>query len=144
MVLKVKPKTFGPIFVSYTEGGDVRYAEGDTTVTSPHPPAGSPVDTMIASLGSCIVKSVEWAAGQRQVSLNPFMVKVVGTKSTELPGRIASIELTIIGDIVDDIALIPRILKQAKAICTVSNSLNSDVTLKVDNPDSAQSDGTSL
>ncbi len=131
MTLKVKPKSFGPVFVFFDGSADLRYAYGDASDTSPHPPAGSPVDTMIASLGSCIARSVEWAAGQRNVPLNPFQVKVVGTKSPELPGRVEKAEITIIGNLVDDAALAARILAQAKTICTVSNSLNTEVEINI-------------
>lgn len=131
MVLKVKPKSFGPVFVSFNGEADLLYAYGDPSDTSPHPPAGSPVDTMIASLGSCMVRSVEWVAVQRKAQLNPFQVRIVGTRSPELPGRVERAEITIIGKLVDDEAVAQHILKQAKAICTVSNSLNTTVEINV-------------
>lgn len=131
MVLKVRPKSFGPVFVFFDGGAQLGYAYGDTDDITPHPPHETPVDTMIASLGSCIVRSVEWAAAQRKSQLNPFTVKIVGTKSPELPGRLEKAEITIIGDVVDDEVMALRILKQAKAICTVSNSLNTEVEINI-------------
>lgn len=134
MVLKVKPKTFGPVFVLFDGGTELQYAYGDTSEPSRFPPVQSPVDTMIASLGSCIVRSIEWSANQSKAQLNPFQVRVSGTKSAELPGRMEKAEITIIGNLVDDEALAQRILRQAKAICTVSNSLNSEVSINIQAP----------
>ncbi|MCX7560693.1 OsmC family protein [Sulfitobacter sp. F26204] len=131
MALKVKPKSFGPVFVLFDGSPELQYAYGDVNDTSPHPPGGTPVDTMIASLGSCIVRSVEWAANQSKAQLNPFQVRVVGIKSTELPGRIEKAEITIIGNLVDEEVQALNILKQAKAICTVSNSLNTTVEINI-------------
>lgn len=132
MVLKVKPKMYGPVFVMFDGTDGIQYAYSDPSDASPCPPTQSPVDTLIASLGSCIVKSVQWSAGQRKVALNPFTVKVVGAKAPDLPGRIEKMDITIIGNLVDDETLIPRIVKQAKSICTVSNTLNCEVAITVE------------
>ncbi|MCV6576671.1 MAG: OsmC family protein [Cohaesibacter sp.] len=129
MGLTLKPKSFGPIYVSFDGTEHMRYALIDPEKTTSYPPYETPVDTMIASLGACIVKSIIWAANQRDVPLNPFCVKLMGIKSAEIPGRIETIDMAIMGQIVEDASLASRILKQAKAICTVSNSLNSDVNL---------------
>jgi uncharacterized OsmC-like protein len=129
MILKVKQKPFGPVFVTFNGDDQLLYSFGETGKVTSYPPDDSPVDTLIASLGSCIVKSLQWAANSQKVSLNPFRVKVTATKSAELPGWIESAEIMIIGDVVNDKTMIPRLLKQAKAICTVSNSLKSEVNL---------------
>lgn len=129
---KTKPKTFGPVHVSFDGKGQILYAMIDPEKTSPTPPPETPVDMMIASLGACIVKSVQWAADQRKVALNPFSVTLLGTKSLEIPARIEVIDISVSGNVVDDEALSKRILKQAKAICTVSNSLNSQVNFNID------------
>ncbi|WIY24501.1 OsmC family protein [Parasedimentitalea psychrophila] len=131
MALKIRPKSFGPVFVSLDDKDAILFAFSDPSDTSPYPPTNTPVDTLLASLGSCIVKSIQWSAEQRKVDLNPFTVKVEGTKSTELPGRLERVDITIFGTLVADEALAPRIVKQAKAICTVSNSLNSDLGIKI-------------
>ena len=132
MVLKVKPKFFGPIFVLFDGSETLQFAYGDPSEASPNPPVNSPVDTMIASLGSCIVRSIEWVADQRNVALLPFAVKLVGHKAPELPGRVEKVEITILGTLVEDEALTPRIVKQANSICTVSNSLNCEISLTVE------------
>ena len=96
MALKVKPKTFGPVFVMFDGVDGIQYALSDPSDAGPCPPTQTPVDTLIASLGSCIVKSVQWSAGQRNVALTPFTVKVVGIKAPALPGRIEKMDITII------------------------------------------------
>jgi uncharacterized OsmC-like protein len=132
MTLKIKPKSFGPVYVISDGKQGIQYAYANPSMASTCPPVNSPVDTLIASVGSCIVKSVEWVANQRKVNLHPFTVMIVGIKSTELPGRIETVEITIFGKIVDNESLTSQIVKQAKSICTVSNTLNCDVRITVE------------
>jgi uncharacterized OsmC-like protein len=132
MALKIKPKSFGPVYVTFDGADQVEYAHTDPSGFSSSPPTHTPVDTLIASLGSCIVKSMQWAASQNKVSLNPFMLKVVGTKAPVLPGRIEVMDITIMGRPIDEEELIPRIVEQTKAFCTVSNTLNCEVTITVE------------
>lgn len=124
MTTKLKPKSFGPIFALFDGSDTTGFAVGDPSQVSPHPPTQTPVDMLLASLAHCLVKSVEWAADQHNVVLPPFMVKVEGTKARDLPNRVAKMHVIIIGDLVDDGAVQRKIIKQAKAICTVSNTLN--------------------
>mgnify|MGYP000238780469 CR=1 FL=1 len=128
MTVGMKPKAFGPVLAFYDRSETVRYATDLVSEKSPRPPAGSPVDMLLASLAYCIVKSVEWAANDHNASLHPFAVKVTGTKALDLPGRVEQMDLTIIGDLVDDSAVAQKIVKLAKSICTVSNTLNCAVT----------------
>lgn len=132
MAPKFKPKVFGPVWVIYDAENHIQYAMSDLANISPYPPTESPVDTLIASLGSCIIKSLQWSASQKNVPLYAFSVKLIGTKSTELPGRLESIDITIRGNLVEDKDLLPQIVKQAKSICTVSNTLNCLVTIAVE------------
>lgn len=131
MVLKVKPKSFGPIFVIYDGTAQLGYASGEDAKAQPHPVDGSPVETMLASLGACIVRSVEWAASQNKTALQPFQVKVTAMKSAELPGQLETAEVTVIGNPAADADLGAKIVKQAKSYCTVSNSMNTEVTLSI-------------
>lgn len=128
MIVRMKPKTFGPVFAFYDRSETVRYATDLVSEQSPHPPEGSPVDMLLVSLAYCIVKSVELAAKSHKAPLQPFAVQVTGTKALDLPGRVEQMDLTIIGDLVDDSAVAEKIVKQAKSICTVSSTLNCVVT----------------
>ena len=129
MIIRMKPKAFGPVLAFYDGSETVCYATDLVSEKSPHPPAGSPVDMLLASLAYCIVKSVEWAAKDHKASLHPFAVKVTGTKALDLPGRVEQMDLTIVGDLVDDTAKADQITAMAKSICTVSNTLNCPVTV---------------
>lgn len=131
MALKLKPKPFGPVFVIFEGSDNFLYAYGDPANATPHPPVNSPVDTMLASLGSCIVKSVQWASDQQKVTPQPFQVKVDGLKSTDLPGRVESVTITVVGAIVENAELAEKIVKQAKSVCTVSNSLTTKVEIVI-------------
>ena len=132
MTVRMKPKAFGPVVAFYDRSETVSYATDLVSEQSPHPPAGSPVDMLLVSLAYCIVKSVELVAKSHKASLHPFAVRVTGTKALDLPGRVEQMDLTIIGDLVDDIAVAEKIVKQAKSICTVSNTLNCAVTVAME------------
>lgn len=132
MVLKVKPKRYGPVFVIFGGGAELHYASGEGADGSPYPPAGSPVETMLAALGACIVRSLEWAASRNKLQLPPFQVRVEGLGAPELPGRLETADVIVIGRLSDDAALARQIVTQAKSSCTVSNSMNSAVTVRLD------------
>lgn len=133
MVEKIAPKSFGPVFVEFDGLASVRFAHTDAACLSDHPAITTPVDVLLASVGHCLVKSILWAAEQRNANLNAFTVELVGTKALNAPNRLEKIDAMLIGSIVDDTSFGERILKQAKAICTVSNTLNCDVTLSTKN-----------
>ncbi|WP_050528588.1 OsmC family protein [Pseudorhodobacter aquimaris] len=129
MALNVRPRKFGPVFAIFDGGDVIQYAYRDVARASAHPPTQTPVDTLLASLASCILKSVQWAAEQHGAALQPFSVKVEGVKASDDPSRVGSIEVTVLGRLVADEALIAPIVAQAKSICTVSNTLNCPVTV---------------
>lgn len=129
MALRMKPKSFGPVFALFDGTDNIQFAFGDPSELTPHPPSQTPVDTLLASLAACIVKSVQMAANQHDATLKSFMVKVTGNKTPDLPGRVEKMQITIIGQLVDDGSLAQKLVKQAKAMCTVSNSLNCTVTI---------------
>jgi len=126
MTIRPKPKTFGPVFANFDGTQTVQYTDA-TSERSPHLPEGTPVDMLLASLAYCMIKSAEWAAKDHGATLQPFAVKVTGTKALDQPGRIEVMNVTLIGDLVDDPASARQIVKLAKAICTVSNTLNCEV-----------------
>lgn len=127
--MELKPKLFGPVWAEYDGSDAIRFGHSRQPDSQISFASNSPVDTLLVSLGHCIVMSVQWSAAQRKVDLSPFRVAVLGTKALDQPGRLEKIDVDVVGHLVDDAALADRILKQAEAICTVSNSLNCDVTL---------------
>ncbi len=129
MSTPAKPRTFGPVF-AFSDGADTtRYAYDETSTPTQCPPDGTPVDTMLASLANCIVKSLIWAAKDQGVPLGAFSVRVTGIKATDLPSRLGSVEIVIKADLGADSALAQRCVKVAKSVCTVSNTLNCPITL---------------
>ncbi|HAB36996.1 MAG TPA: hypothetical protein DCE52_03165 [Rhodobacteraceae bacterium] len=131
MIETTKPRIFGPIFAYFDGTKKVNYSSKKSKRTA-HPPDGTPIDMMLASLAYCIVVSVIWAAKDYDVTPHPFKVKVTGTKALNEPGRVAMIDITLIGVLVDDFAISTQIMNKAKAICTVSNTLNCDVNVSMD------------
>ena len=127
--IRLKPKKFGPVFLRIDEADTILYAEDPASAGTTHPPDKTPVDTLLASLGSCIIRSVQWAAAQQKATLNPFSVTVSGVKAETPPNRVEKIDVTVSHDLVSDPVLADKIVKQAKSICTVSNSLTCDITL---------------
>ena len=131
MTLTAKPKSFGPIFASFNGTQTVHYCDA-TSERSPHPPDGTPVDMLLASLAYCMVRSVEWAAKSQDVVLHPFSVKVMGRKAANLPGRVEVMTVTLIGDLVDDPNTASEIVKIAKGLCTVSNTLTCEIIVTME------------
>ena len=132
MSVKLKPKLFGPIFAMFDGNEITGYAFGHPSQATTHLPIKTPVDTLLASLAYCIVVSIEWAASQNEATLQPFMVKVTGIKAPDLPGRIERMHVSIISAVVEDTLLAEKIVEQAKSICTVSNTLNCEVTILIE------------
>ena len=131
MTVKTKTKSFGPVFASSDGTQTVLYSDA-TLDRSSHPPDGTPIDMLLASLAYCMVRSVEWAAKDQGAALQPFSVKVLGAKAPNQPGRIEVMTVTLIGDLVDDPTTARQIIKMAKAICTVSNTLNCEVIVAME------------
>ena len=135
MKIKQKPKTFGPVFAFFDSSNEVQYAITETSERTRHAPPGSPVDMLLASLAFCMVKSVEWAAKDQNERLLPFSVKVAGTKALDQPWRVEVMEVTLFGDLVENAIATPQIAKLAKSICTVSNTLNCQISLTLEPKD---------
>ena len=135
MKTKIKPKTFGPVFAFFDPSNEVQYAITETSERTPHAPPGSPVEMLLASLAFCMVKSVEWAAKDRGERLLPFSVKVAGTKALDPPWRAEVMEVTLFGGLVEDATATLHIAELAKSICTVSNTLNCEISLTLEPKD---------
>lgn len=131
MAIKLKPKSFGPVRIRFDGGDPLHYARnGD--VFSAAPPTGTPVDFLLLSLGACIAKSLELVAKQRQIPLSPFTIEVTAQKATDLPNRLGSATIRVVGRLSDDAEEAAELLRQAKSICTVSNTLNCTITVDLD------------
>lgn len=137
MALNIRPKRFGPVFVRRDAAGVVSFAAEAMGPGQPYPPADKPVLTLMAAVGHCMVESIRIVAGQKNAEIGPFAISVASEKSLDAPGRLQSLTISVHGRIVPDPALRQALVAEAKAICTVSNSLNSAITIDLDAPDPA-------
>lgn len=116
--LAVLPPGGLPVITTPT-GGEVG------VVTQVSAPGFSPLDLLFASLAACMVLSARIAATRLGVAerLGEVRAEVGGEKAKDEPSRIATftVRLDIAGDL--DAATKQRILADAEAICTVSNTL---------------------
>jgi uncharacterized OsmC-like protein len=94
-------------------------------VTGVSAPGFNPLDLLYASLAACMVLSARIAASRLGVAaeLGEVCAEVSGEKAKDEPSRVEkfNIRLDIAGDL--DAATKQRIVEDAEAICTVSNTL---------------------
>lgn len=131
MALNIRPKRFGPVFVRRDEAGIVSFATDAQGPGQPYPPADKPVLTLMAAVGHCMVESIRIVAGQKGAEIGAFAISVASEKSLDAPGRLQTLAIRVHGQIVPDLVLAKTLVKEAKAICTVSNSLNGAITVEL-------------
>ncbi len=131
MALKIRPKRFGPVFVRFDGVGGVTFATDANGPDQLHPPYDKPVLTMMASVGHCLVESIRIVASRENAEIAPFAISVVSEKALDMPGRLQSIRCLVHGKLPDTPGGASNLVKQAKAICTVSNTLNCDITVEL-------------
>jgi uncharacterized OsmC-like protein len=137
MALTLRPKRFGPVFVRFDDQGIVSFATEADGPGLPHPPGEKPVLTLMASVGHCLVESIRIIAARDQTQLAAFAIAVTGEKSLDAPGRLQTILCRVHGALVPDPEAMEQLVKEAKSICTVSNTLNSQITVEIALPDGA-------
>ncbi|MDF1608598.1 OsmC family protein [Hoeflea sp. YIM 152468] len=125
-MVKIKPKQFGPVNVLFDGADAVTFAQADLTQAQQHPPRSSPVVTLLASLGHCLVESIRIIARREDLALAPFTISITAEKTLDLPGRLKGIRCVVHGNPVADPRLALGLVTNAKSICTVSNSLDCD------------------
>lgn len=79
-----------------------------------------------------MVLSIGIVARQKKTEVNPFDVEVRATKAEDFPSRFGRYEVRVSAGLVDDPTLAEGIVKRAKTVCTVSNSLNGEIILILD------------
>ena len=131
MEIKVKPKTYGPVFVHIDRQRTVFYGRDEGVIDKPSPPTDTPADTLLFALAACIAISLHMEAEKSRLTLDPFWVRAVCKKAQDLPSRFDRFEVSVPRSITDDHESAERLIKGAKSICTVSNTLDADVTLRL-------------
>lgn len=126
--LKVRTRVTGALAVLHPGGLPVVTTPTGGTVdvvTSVSAPGFNPLDLLYASLAACMVLSARIAATRLGVAaqLGEVRADVSGEKAKDEPSRVETfnIRLEIAGDL--DVATKQRIVEDAEAICTVSNTL---------------------
>ena len=135
MAIKLKPKHYGPLRMQSVKPGRLAYTTEAGYKAMAGAPAstelGAPSDLIMAALASCIAISLEMAAQDMKVDPGEIDVEVKGSKARDLPHRFGSFSATVYLADIEDQDLAARLLKQAKQICTVSNTLNSEVSVSL-------------
>ena len=126
MAINLKPKTVGPIIVQWS-GGKILYSFNDPDSMTLTPPADYPSHTLMASLGACYVVSMNRVADQSAIALPDFTIQITSTSSGDLPIRIGRMDVVIKGLLPTKKDKSEQIVKQAKAMCTVGNTLHCEI-----------------
>lgn len=84
---------------------------------------GSPVDLLVAAVAGCFVKSCHMVQEARGEAKSPVIAEVLGTKAEDGPNRVGKVAIAwALPGLAPDQA--ERIAKDAKRICTVTNSMS--------------------
>jgi len=135
MAIKLKPKHFGPLHLktvkpdSFTYTTDAGYKA--TTGAPASTELAAPSDLIMAAIASCIGISLEMAAQKMKVDPGEIHIVIKGSKALELPYRFGSFTVVVDLEKIKDQELATRLLKHAKEICTVSNTLNAEVSVSL-------------
>jgi len=130
-MVKIKPKQFGPVNVLFDGADAITFAQADLAQAQHLPPRSSPIVTLLASLGHCLVESIRIIARREDLTLAPFTISITAEKALDLPGKLEVIRCIVHGNPVADSLLAIELVANAKAICTVSNTLNCDTQVKI-------------
>jgi uncharacterized OsmC-like protein len=128
MTLRVKPSSEGPILVSFDEHRGLRYGRVVSEL-SVSPVLDNPAETFLYSIGSCMAISLQKLALRRQIEIQSFHLQVTGHKGEFLPAHFTHYDIQLSKGIHSDRELAEKLLKDAKKICTISNSVSGSVEL---------------
>ncbi len=129
MKVKIKPKSYGPVYVRAGTDGKLLYGTEVDKIDDTTPCGPTPADILLASIAGCMVLSIQIVAKTKRLELKSFTVSIKADKAEDLPSRFGTYHVQVANGFVDDPELEMRIVKQAKAMCTVSNSLNGEMKL---------------
>ncbi|USD64301.1 OsmC family protein [Vibrio sp. SCSIO 43136] len=130
MAIKIKAASYGPAIAALNADGELVYGT-ELGALSKTPELDSPAMTMLYSVASCMVLSLQMVAKRKKIEVQPFSFEVIGHKGTELPMHFARYEVALSAGVHADPEVAQKLLKDAKAICTVSNSLSGSFELSI-------------
>ena len=108
--------------------------DGTTLPREIGPGQTTPVELLLASVGTCFALSCWAAFSARGLERVGFQVSVVGQKAAQLPSRLSSIELQVTFDPSLALAEAQAVSASAERLCTVTNTVTSEpsCTVRVD------------
>lgn len=119
------------MFVHIDRERSLYYGCAEDAIDQVAPLSDSPADTLLFALAACIAISLHMQAEKSGLTLDSFHVRAVCKKAQNLPSRFDRFEVSVPRSIADDRESAERLLKGAKSICTVSNTLDADVALRL-------------
>ncbi|EKF41248.1 Peroxiredoxin, OsmC-like protein domain-containing protein [Nitratireductor indicus C115] len=135
MAIRIKPKTYGPYTTAIGPNKIIHVATAakqTVAITSPSTEeAGTPVDFLVSALGACLAPSFHHAAQEMKIDVGTVSVEVSARKAEDLPDRVGSYSAAVALDHVPGAEDCAELIKRAKARCTVSNSLNGPVEMRI-------------
>lgn len=136
MAIKLKPKFFGPLTMESVKEGVFTYTTDAGYSTLTGAPASrelaAPSDLIMAALASCICVSLEHVAEKMKVDPGEIKVVINGAKALDLPSRFGSFDAVVSLEKSLEEGVVEKLRKYAKEMCTVSNTLNAEVNIKLD------------
>ncbi|MGR5284135.1 OsmC family protein [Vibrio maritimus] len=130
MTLRVKPSSEGPILVSFDEHGGLRYGRVLSELSFA-PVLDNPAETLLYSIGSCMAISLQKLALRRKIEIQSFHIQITGHKGEFLPAHFTHYDIQLSKGIHSDRELAEKLLKDAKKICTISNSVSGTFELRL-------------
>ncbi len=134
MGIKVKPSSYGPAIAQLDESGVIQFGISGSDATAT-PSLESPAVTLLYSIASCMVLSLQMVAKRKKIDIQPFSVEVTAHKGEELPAHFAHYEIVLSRSVHDDQDVAKKLLKDAKSICTISNSMSGTFELSLEGED---------
>lgn len=90
---------------------------------------GSPVDMLLGAIAGCFLRSCHLVQKARREEASEISVKITGRKADGIPNRVAHVEIAYAMPGLDP-ALGERIARDAKRICTVTNSMSCEFEVR--------------
>lgn len=130
MATRVKQTTYGPIWATMNSEGTLLFGDNEAMLSAT-PPLVRPGVTLLYSIASCMILSLQAVAKRKRLTIHPFSIEVTSHKGEELPVHFARYDIALSHGCHSDPDIAMQLLNSAKSICTVSNSLSGTFTLRI-------------
>jgi uncharacterized OsmC-like protein len=132
MAIRVKPASYGPLMATM-DSEDVLHFGDSVESLSATPPMVDPGAMLLYSIASCMILSLQTVAKRKKIAIEPFTIEVTAHKSETLPLRFDRFDVSLCYSSHIKSTVAEQLLKSAKSICTISNSLSGTFKLSVKN-----------